>query len=73
MTRKRWRKLMMAEAVCRRNGYGMIMDTGRVMNDLRHAKMVRGYDGELYWSNTNRPVACDSYAEHMAMYRGCWR
>lgn len=67
MTRKRWRKLMMAEAATG------IHDTARLLNDLRHAKMVRGHDGDLYWSNTNRPVACDSYAEHMAMYRGCWR
>lgn len=68
MTRKRWRKLMMAEAATG------IHDTANLLNDIRHAKMVRGHNGELYWSHTNNPVYFGSYAEHMARYmgyRGC--
>lgn len=72
MTRKRWRKLMMAEAAYRR-GNGIILDMGRFLDNLRHAKMERGYDGNLYWSTTNNPAAVDSYAEHMEVLRGCRR
>lgn len=68
MTRKRWRKLMQAEFSCvERRG---IMDTGKVMNDLRHAKMSRGYNGEMYWSHTNRPAYCSGYAEHWSLTHG---
>lgn len=72
MTRKRWRKLMMAEAAYRR-GNGIVLDMGRFLNNVRHAKMERGFGGKLYWSNTNNPVYFDSYAEHMAALRGCSR
>lgn len=64
MTRKRWRKLMMAEVATG------IYSRAKVLNDVRHAKMVRGYNGELYWSHNNNPVYFDSYAEHMTALRG---
>ena len=68
MTRKKWRKLMQAEFSCvERRG---IMDTGKALNDLRHAKMVRGYDGCLYWSNTNNPTHCSGYAAHWSWSHG---
>ena len=58
MTRKRWRKLMQSK----------LCHSGKILNDLRHAKAVRGHDGQLYWANTWRVFPADSYDEIYRIY-----